>query len=74
MIKAILTKPLDGEPEGTERELSKADFDRLERLNAVRAADQPEKKAAPPVRNKMAPSVKNKADDPAPVVRSPDAS
>ena len=36
MVKAILTKPLDGKPEGTEREFSKADFDRLQRLGAVR--------------------------------------
>lgn len=38
MIKAILTKPLDGEPEGAIRELSQADFERLEAKGAVRPA------------------------------------
>lgn len=38
MIKAVLTKPLDGEPEGTPRELSQADFERLEAKGAVRLA------------------------------------
>lgn len=38
MIKAILTKPLDGMPEGTEREFDKVDFDRLRELGAVREA------------------------------------
>lgn len=59
MIKAILTKPLDGDPEGTTREFTKADFDRLHAKGAVRAADK--EKAAPPVANKKAPVVKNKA-------------
>ncbi|WP_201270282.1 hypothetical protein [Sinorhizobium meliloti] len=63
MIKAILTKPLDGQPEGTEREFSKADFDRLEAMNAVRLADEPAKKAAPKVQNKKAPATDNKAAD-----------
>lgn len=57
-IKAILTKPLDGQPEGTEREFDKVDFDRLKALGAVRAAD--EAKAAPAVTNKAAPPVDNK--------------
>jgi hypothetical protein len=38
MIKAILTKPLDGMPEGTPREFDKVDFDRLLALGAVRKA------------------------------------
>lgn len=38
MIKAILTKPLDGQPEGTAREFDQVDFDRLVELGAVRAA------------------------------------
>lgn len=38
MIKAILTKPLDGEPEGAIRELSQADFERLKAKGAVRPA------------------------------------
>ncbi|WP_420604457.1 hypothetical protein [Methylobacterium sp.] len=37
MIKAILLKPLDGEPVGTEREFGKLDFARLEAMHAVRA-------------------------------------
>lgn len=61
MVKAILTKPLDGQPEGTEREFSQADFDRLKRLGAVRAADEGKAKAAPAVQNKKAPTVANKA-------------
>lgn len=59
MIKAILTKPLDGDPEGTTREFSQADFDRLLAKGAVRRADQA--KAAPALANKKAPAVKNKA-------------
>lgn len=61
MIKAILTKPLDGQPEGTEREFSQADFDRLNAKGAVRlAADV---KAAPKPLNKRAPAVENKASN-----------
>lgn len=37
MIKAVLIKPLDGLPEGTEREFDKPDFERLVGMNAVRA-------------------------------------
>jgi hypothetical protein len=58
-VKAVLTKPLDGDPEGTEREFSQADFDRLEGLGAVRAAGGAKK--APAVANKAAPPVANKA-------------
>ena len=63
MIKAILTKPLDGDAEGTEREFSKADFDRLAAKGAVRAADSTAEgeKLAPAVQNKKAPVAKNKA-------------
>jgi len=60
-IKAILTKPLDGQPEGTEREFDKADFDRLKAMGAVRAASDGGEKAAPKVSNKAAPAVANKA-------------
>lgn len=58
MIKAILTKPLDGQPEGAEREFSQADFDRLSAKGAVRASvdvkvtSKPANKKAPPVANK----------------------
>lgn len=55
-IKAILTKPLDGQPEGTEREFEKADFEVLKGMGAVRAA-----KAAAAPANKKAPAVVNKA-------------
>lgn len=61
MVKAILTKPLDGQPEGSEREFDKVDFDRLHEMGAVRAADEEAgMKAAPPVLNKAAPAVQNK--------------
>ena len=65
MIKAILTKPLDGQPEGTEREFDKHDFERLEALGAVRRASGDGEKAAPEVANKMAPAVENKSAVPA---------
>ena len=55
MRKAILTKPLDGEPEGTKREFSDADFERLESLGAVKAAPEP--------KNKQAKSPQNKSKD-----------
>ncbi|NBJ13331.1 hypothetical protein [Microvirga arsenatis] len=60
-IKAILTKPLDGDPEGTEREFSQADFDRLKARGAVRAATDGGEKAVPKVANKAAPAVANKS-------------
>lgn len=60
-IKAVLTKPLDGQPEGTEREFDKHDFETLEALGAVRRAG--DTKAAPAVQNKAAPAVDNKAAD-----------
>ncbi|MBP0438427.1 hypothetical protein [Tianweitania sediminis] len=41
-VKAILTKPLDGQPEGTAREFDRVDFDRLEAMNAVREAGDDE--------------------------------
>lgn len=61
MVKAILLKPLDGNPEGAEVEFSQADFDRLKKRNAVKAA--PAAKAEPAPENKMerAPSNKSKA-------------
>lgn len=37
MIKATLLKPLDGSPEGSEREFEKTDFDTLKAMGAVRA-------------------------------------
>jgi hypothetical protein len=71
MVKAILLKPLDGFPEGTEREFEKEDFDRLKDMGAVRAASGGSRttasdsgnseKAAPAVDNKMAPRVENKS-------------
>jgi len=63
MIKAILIKPLDGDPEGSEREFDKVDFDRLEALGAVRKAGDGAAKVAPPVKNKMAPPLANKSLD-----------
>lgn len=63
MVKAILIKPLDGMPEGSEREFDKEDFARLEELGAVRKAAA--EKAAPEAQNKMAPPVQNKAARPA---------
>nr|CAD6412965.1 hypothetical protein REQ54_01089 [Rhizobium sp. Q54] len=59
MVKAILTKPLDGDPEGTERDFSKTDFDRLQKRGAVRKAPVAAK-AAPAPLNKKAPNVANK--------------
>ncbi|MCC0806512.1 hypothetical protein FPV16_09820 [Methylobacterium sp. W2] len=61
MIKAILLKPLDGDPVGSEREFDKLDFERLEGMRAVRAAAGASAKAAPPVLNKAAPLAANKA-------------
>lgn len=62
MIKAILTKPLDGDPEGTEREFSQTDFDRLKAMGAVCKAGSSDgdTKKAPAVSNKKAPAVANK--------------
>lgn len=50
MIKAILLKPLDGDPEGTEREFDQADFDFLVKMNAVRKADGAEPQQADELR------------------------
>ncbi len=55
MPRAILIKPLDGDPEGTERDFSKADFARLVAMKAVKAAPTRANKAAPTVDNKAAP-------------------
>lgn len=60
-IKAILTKPLDGDPEGNPREFDKTDFDRLEAMGAVRKAGAEDVKEAPAVKNKKAPETENKA-------------
>jgi hypothetical protein len=57
MIKVILIKPLDGYPEGTERELDKPDADRLIEMGAVRLVTAP---AAAPQNKAMMPSA-NKA-------------
>jgi hypothetical protein len=49
-VKAILTKPLDGNPEGTEREFDQVDFDQLKAMGAVRAVREtkaPDRKVAP---------------------------
>lgn len=49
MIKAILTKPLNGEPEGSPAEFNKTDFEMLEQLGAVKRAPtgEPEPEAEP---------------------------
>lgn len=60
MIKAILIKPLDGDPEGTEREFSRDDFERLEAFGAVRKAASGGEKQAPAAMNKKARAVANK--------------
>lgn len=60
MIKAILIKPLDGDPEGTEREFGPDDFERLEAFGAVRKGGSGSEKQAPGVANKKAPPVANK--------------
>lgn len=59
MVKAILTKPLDGNAEGETVEFNKTDFEMLEKLGAVTAApddgaddaDSEEKDAKPPKRS-----------------------
>lgn len=58
MVEAILVKPLDGKSIGERMELSQADFDRLEKLGAVKAVG---KKAAPAHENKMEAAPANKA-------------
>lgn len=45
-VKAFLTKPLDGQPEGTVREFDKVDFDRLKQMGAVREVSEDEIAAA----------------------------
>lgn len=47
-VNAILLKPLDGMPEGSEREFDKPDFERLKDMGAVKEA-----KPAAPAENKM---------------------
>ncbi|MBD8549480.1 hypothetical protein [Sphingomonas sp. CFBP 8764] len=59
MVKAILTKPLDGDAVGSEREFDQVDFDRLHLMGAVRAIS--EVKAAQPLQNKMARGPLNKS-------------
>ncbi len=54
MIKAVLLKPLDGAPEGTEREFSEADYALLAAMGAVKAL-----RSAPA--NKMERALENKA-------------
>ena len=73
MRKAILTKPLDGKPEGAEVEFTNTDFAMLEKLGAVKAAPEadeqtseteapePEAKAEPATENKMEAEPENKA-------------
>ncbi|EJL57961.1 hypothetical protein PMI09_00666 [Rhizobium sp. CF122] len=63
MIKAILIKPLDGDPAGSTREFSPEDFRRLEAYGAVRKAGADEAKKAPTAKDKRAPAVVNKAVD-----------
>lgn len=57
MVEAILVKPLDGKPAGEKMDFSQADFDRLEKLGAVKAVG---KKAAPEPENKMKTAPANK--------------
>jgi len=59
MVKAILLKPLDGNPEGSTMEFSQADFDRLKERGAVKAA--PAAKAEPAPENKAAKAPANKS-------------
>ena len=61
MVKAILIKPLDGDPPGSEREFNTEDFKRLEAQGAVRKAASPQPKKAPAAKNKNAPAVQNKS-------------
>lgn len=65
-IKAILLKPLNGHPIGSEAEFETADFDRLKSRNAVKTApanssSKPKTKAAPKPKNKAAPKPANKS-------------
>ena len=62
MVKAILIKPLDGDAEGTEREFSQADFDRLVAKGAVKAAPAPQNKMEAAPANKAAGKPAKKAD------------
>lgn len=55
-IEAILLKPLDGREIGSRCEFSKADFDRLKRQGAVKAAAALKNKRAPAPANKAATS------------------
>lgn len=57
-IKAILLKPLDADPIGAEREFAKVDFDRLEKLGAVKRAATAKQARAP--RNKQSNPPANK--------------
>lgn len=59
MKQAILLKPLDGMAIGSSAEFADADFERLERLGAVKAA--PHKKAEPAPANKAEPAPANKS-------------
>lgn len=62
MRKAILTKPLDGKPEGSVVELANTDFDMLEELGAVKAAPQSvEAKSEPAPDNKAERVPQNKS-------------
>lgn len=63
-IKAILLKPVNGQPIGSPAEFEKADFERLKSRNAVKAApassaSKPKTKAAPKPKNKAAPKAAN---------------
>lgn len=60
MIKAVLLKPLNGDPIGSEREFDKLDFERLRLMGAVRLPVAEGEKAAPVPLNKRAPPVENK--------------
>jgi hypothetical protein len=70
MIKAILTKPLNGEPEGTPAEFNKTDFEMLEKLGAVKRAPadgpDPEPELEPELEPEKAPTPAPAKADPVP--------
>lgn len=70
MIKAILLKPLNGQEVGSPVELSQQDFDYLEGLRAVRAAEPVEEA---PVEEEPVEAVPDEGDDAEPSGEEADA-